>query len=376
MHTRLFLLLGSAAVCGGLLCGCSRQKASSENASTQPVEPKSAVFKMTHAFIIKPPEGATEIRAWLAMPQRDDPAQTVADFKVESSYPYKIVRDDQGNEYVYVEILAPSDAEIPVTQTFTITRQEVRSEADPENTQPLTAAEREQFAADLAPNTYVIIDDRIRSLAAGITGDEKNPVRAARLIYDWMLENIEYWVKDPANLAASSMGSTEHCLTTKTGNCTDFHSLWASLARASGIPTRIVYGSLAKPSLDGADHDQSYHCWPEFYAPQIGWIAHDVAVADIYHGEFSLNEANSSKVELTTAFGYQGPDAELVDYYFGNLDERRVVWNRGRDLNMLNPPQSGGPINAMPKAHVEVDGEPWNDPANWTRTLTYTEVKS
>ncbi len=331
---------------------------------------------MTHAFTIKVPEGAKEIRAWLAMPQRDDPAQSIADFKVESSFPHKIVRDDQGNEFVYVEILAPSAAEIPLTETFTITRTEVCSEADPEKTRPLTEAEREQFAADLAPNTYVIIDERIRNLAAEITGDEKNPVRAARLIYDWMLDNIEYWVKDPANLAASPMGSTEHCLTTRTGNCTDFHSLWASLARASGIPTRIVYGSLAKPSLDGTAQDQSYHCWPEFHAPQIGWIAHDVAVADIYHGEYPLDDANSSKVELTTAFGYQGPDEKMVEYYFGNLDERRVVWNRGRDLNMLNPPQAGGPINAMPKAYVEVDGQPWNAAENWTRTLTYTEVKS
>jgi hypothetical protein len=59
-----------------------------------------------------------------------------------------------------------------------------------------------------------------------------------------------------------------------------------------------------------------------------------------------------------------------VDYYFGNVDERRVVWSIGCDL-MMQPPQESGPVNALAKAHVEIDGKPH---ADWTREFTYREI--
>jgi transglutaminase-like putative cysteine protease len=192
----------------------------------------------------------------------------------------------------------------------------------------------------------------------------------ARKIYNWTLDNIDYWVKDPDHLKASPVGSTEYCLRTKTGNCTDFHSLYASLSQSVGIPTRIIYGSLLKPTLNGMDVDASYHCWVEVYAPNLNWLTLDVAVADIYVDGVTTNEKNRKLIELTTATGYQGPNQETVDYYFGNLDERRVVWSVGRDLRM-DPPQEAGPVNALPKMYVEVDGKEYTD---WTRKFTYKEV--
>ena len=75
-------------------------------------------------------------------------------------------------------------------------------------------------------------------------------------------------------------------------------------------------------------------------------------------------------MELTTATGYKGLDPSKVDYYFGNLDERRVTWSTGRDL-ILQPPQEDGPVNALTKIYVEIDGKQSTD---WTRELTYTEV--
>jgi transglutaminase-like putative cysteine protease len=137
------------------------------------------------------------------------------------------------------------------------------------------------------------------------------------------------------------------------------------MARSVGIPSRMVYGSIPKPTLDGVDKDQSYHCWPEFYAEGIGWVPHDVAVADLYVDEFPIDATNKDSVELTTALGYKGVDPKMVDYYFGNIDERRVTWARGRDHVLEG---ASGPINAMPKAHVEIDGQP---SAEWTRKLTY-----
>src|SRR5262249_58132799 len=164
-------------------------------------------------------------------------------------------------------------------------------------------ADRAKFAPYLAANKHVEINDEIRQLAHEIVGEETNPVLAARKLYDWTLLNVEYWVKDPKNKKASPVGSTTYCLTFRTGNCTDFESLWASLARAKGIPTQIVYGSFLKPDLRARDEDQSYHCWAEFYAPGIGWIHHDVAVADLYHGDFPVTPAHERLPKLTAAAG-------------------------------------------------------------------------
>jgi hypothetical protein len=60
----------------------------------------------------------------------------------------------------------------------------------------LTEADRATFAPYLAANTHVVIDEEIRQLARGIVGQETNPVLAARKLYDWVLHNVDYWVKE------------------------------------------------------------------------------------------------------------------------------------------------------------------------------------
>ena len=60
--------------------------------------------------------------------------------------------------------------------------------------------------------------------------------------------------------------------------------------------------------------------------------------------------------------------------YIGNLDEQRVTWSRGRDL-ILSPKPSAGPVNALAKAYVEIDGKPLAEKEGWARKLTFREVK-
>jgi len=330
--------------------------------------PGAATFDVRHELTVAVPEGARNVRIWFTEPQRDA-AQSVRGLKVDAPTSHRQVTDSTGNSYLFFDLDRPQPGEFDVVTTFTLTRREVHSGVDASKSRPYTATDLRGMESYLEPTRYAGIDDRIRAQAREIVGDENNPVRAARSIYDWVLEHTQYWVKDPSRWKASTTGDTNYCLESGTGNCTDFHSLYMSLARASGIPTRITYGSLFKGPLNGADKDQSYHCWIEFWAPGFGWVPLDVAVADIFVGDFSLDERNEEKVQLTVADGYHGADAALVDFYFGNLDNRRVTWSRGRDL-MLSPRQAGGPVNAMPKAYVEIDGRPSTD---FTRKLTYSE---
>ncbi len=334
---------------------------------------KQGAFALRNELTVNVPEGAKKVRVWFAIPQDNDPAQQVSDLRVEAPYPHRIERDSEGSKVLYLEAQNPKEKEFKVLTTFVVKRSEVRVSVDPAKAKPITDADRARFAKYLQPNKHVEIDDQIRKLADQVVGNETNPVRAARKLYDWTLEYVEYWVKDPKNKKASPVGSTSYCLTFRTGNCTDFESLWTSLARAKGIPTQIVYGSFLKPELRGQDQDQSYHCWAEFYAPGIGWIPHDVSVADLYAGDYPVNADNEKLVRLTTADGTFGFDPVRVNYYFGNLDERRVVWSRNRDL-IMNPKQDGDPVNALPKAYVEVDGKEHPERTGWVRKLTYREL--
>jgi len=331
--------------------------------------PKQASFEVKNDFKVQVPKGAKTVRLWFAVPQ-EDAASAVRDLNVTADFPVHYYRDDWGNRVGYAEVNA-GDSPIHLTEQFALTRTEIRNNIDAAKTRPLTNAERAALSAYLQPSTHVIVNDKIKALSASIVGGETNPILAARKIYDWTLVNVDYWVKDPEHLKASPVGSTEYCLNTKTGNCTDFHSLFASLSMAAGIPTRMVYGSLLKPTLNGVQIDGSYHCWIQFFAPNYGWVPLDVSLANIYGKEFPLTEKNKKLVELTTATGYKGLDPSKIDYYFGNLDERRVTWSTGRDL-ILQPPQNDGPVNALTKIYVEIDGK---QSADWTREFTYTEGK-
>jgi transglutaminase-like putative cysteine protease len=337
--------------------------------SSQSAPVKHAAFHINNVLTIKVPKGAKTVRVWFAVPQ-EDAYSTVRDFTVTSGYAVRYDRDSWGNRVGYVDISNPRDEQVILKEEFDLMRTEVRNTFSAADTRPLTDQERRALAAYLQPATNVVINDDIRKLAASITGGETNPVLAARKLYDWTYKNVNYWVKDPDHLKASPVGSTEYCLRTKTGNCTDFHSLFASLAIASGIPTRMVYGSLLKPTLNGMDVDASYHCWIQFFAPRLGWLPLDASLANIYAEDIPLNDKNRKLVELTTSTGYHGADKDKVAYYFGNLDERRLVWSIGRDLTM-QPPQDDGPVNSLPKMYVEIDGKQSTD---WTRQFTYKEL--
>jgi transglutaminase-like putative cysteine protease len=334
---------------------------------------KQADFSVKNQVELTVPPGAQEVRVWMALPQ-EDALQKVSNLHVDSPYPWQITKDSEGNRVLFVEAKSPKEGTYPITTTFDLTRKEDRHEITPDKTRPLNDAEKQRFAAELSGNANVVLSPEVRDLSAKIVGGEKNPILASQKLYDWTLKNVDYWVKTPATKKASPVGSSEYCLSTRTGNCTDFHSLYAALSRSAGIPTRMLYGSFFKKELDGKDVDQSYHCWVEFYAPEVGWIPLDVAVADIFVGDFNVTPENDELVRRTTAAGYTGPDPAMVDYYFGNVEERRVLWSVGRDIE-LDPKPAGGAVNALPKAYVEIDGKAAAEKTAWKRKMTYTELK-
>lgn len=115
-------------------------------------------------------------------------------------------------------------------------------------------------------------DPQIVALAKEIVTGEKDKLKAARLIYEWVYKNIE-------KVPTITIPMATEVLKTKRGDCNEHTTLYAALARAAGIPTRIALGLTHK---DGFFY---YHAWPEIFVKQ--WIAVDPTL-----GQFPADAAH------------------------------------------------------------------------------------
>ncbi len=329
--------------------------------------PRQATFHVKNTFTVKVPKGTQRVRVWFAVPQEDS-ASVIRNLSVTADGSVQYEVDSWGNRVGYLDLRAPTAEKIAVREEFDLVRSEIRNQIDPKATRALFDWERVALSRYLQPTTHVVITDRIKALSTSIVGGETNPVLASRKIYDWPLQNVDYWVKDPDRLKASPVGSTEYCLLSKTGNCTDFHSLFASLAMAVADADRLRVA--AQAHLERRAGGRQLSLLDPILRSQIGLAAARRFAGEHLRQAFSPHRQEQEVGGVDDRHRLPGPDASKVDYYFGNLDERRVVWSVGRDL-VMQPPQEDGPVNALTKAYVEVDGKQNSD---WTRELVYREV--
>jgi len=177
----------------------------------------------------------------------------------------------------------------------------------------------------LEANRLVTISPRVKMTAEEITNGKTTTMDKARAIYDYVFKNVSY----DKTIPGWGNGDTERVCLLKAGNCTDFHSLFISLARASGIPAKFVMGvPLANNKREG--EISGYHCWAEFYDEGFGWVPVDISEA----------WKNKAKQE----------------YYFGTIGADRLELSVGRDI-VLEPDANAEPLNYFLYPYVEVDGK-------------------
>jgi transglutaminase-like putative cysteine protease len=291
--------------------------------------PPSRTFVFIYQATLKDfPAGARRVRVWIPRPVTDA-HQTVVLKKVNAPTQLRELREPAfGNHLLYGELLHPPAGPVEFALEYEVTRREY-SRGDYESLAKSPrgdAAPPQNLAPFLKADRLVPIDGRIKELADENTRGKQGTVEQAYALYDLVFHTVRY---DKSGTGWGRGDSLWVC-DSKHGNCTDFHSLFISLARAKGIPARFEIG-FPLPSGDEGTIP-GYHCWAEFYVSGKGWVPVDISEA--------------------------WKDPKKHDYFFGALDANRVQFTVGRDLT-LEPKQDGGPLNYFIYPYVEVDGRPF-----------------
>ncbi|MCK6439831.1 MAG: transglutaminase domain-containing protein [Planctomycetes bacterium] len=356
---RIYLAL-CLAIIGILIASCSAQGAAYDHVIGPDGVRDDHVFNVRHDVKISVPKGAKSIDAWIPKPIAGEFGQGADSFRIECAHATDDVKDDNGNAFIHLRVDDPTEESITVSLHYQLTRREVTTGAVQGLTRPLDDFEKLDHARWLAPSGHSPLTDRLRGGAHAITAAERNPVKAANAIYHWVVTNAKHSMKRPAMLKASGRGDANHAFDHLCGDTNDIAALYAGLLRASGIPTREVYGVLVK------DGRAAFHTWVEFFAPEVGWIPADPVLANLHNGG-----ADPEACERIARYNPDGNDGTRADYksvtyYFGNLDSRRIALCRGRDLKL-----GGETVNCIASgAHIVIDGAAREDDKLWTGELT------
>lgn len=144
---------------------------------------------------------------------------------------------------------------------------------------------------------HIVKSPLIEKTAKEICGDETNPIKKARLIYDYVTENLRYSYMREYLLFENIPA---FALTSFLGDCGVMALLFISLCRAVDIPAGWQSGLSVLPFR------VSSHDWATFFLYPYGQL-----YADLSGGEDAVEK---------------GDDVRR-DHYFGNLDPFRMIAN-------------------------------------------------
>jgi transglutaminase-like putative cysteine protease len=289
-------------------------------------------FTFHYGFTAKNLPAGERVRIWFPM-AHSDAYQEVKVLSATGDLPLKKAHESRfGNEIYYAETAKAKAAELHFEVVYDVLRHQrlTLGTAAPHLAEvQLNVRERKE---DLAPDTLVPVTGLPAELAVKVTAGKSTQLEKARAIYDYVFDNMKY---DKTG-TGWGRGDTLYACDVKKGNCTDFHSLFISMARSQGIPARFEIGFPLPPDRHAADI-AGYHCWAEFFEPTHGWVPVDISE------------------------GWKHPDKK--DYFFGAHDDNRVQFSLGRDL-VLNPKQDGDPLNYFVYPYVEVGGKAYPNVSN------------
>jgi transglutaminase-like putative cysteine protease len=299
-----------------------------------PAPAASRSFEFTYTVTVPAlPAASAPLRVWIPLPDHDA-YQIISDLSIEAPVAHTVEQHaEYGNEFaVFVVNAQEASAPFDIVLHFQATRYEHRvalitnaSASSAANGKPVDPESKLMLARWLQPDRLVPTNGVIAQLAQENTAGVTDTLDKAHKIYEYVVSTMRY---DKTG-DGWGHGDAVWACTAKRGNCTDFHSLFIGMMRASGIPARFEIG-FPLPADKTAGDISGYHCWAEFYVEGRGWFPVDASEA------------------------WKHPDKR--EYFFGAHDVNRIQFTTGRDLR-LDEAQKGGPLNYFIYPYAELDGK-------------------
>ncbi|WP_439257743.1 transglutaminase-like domain-containing protein [Lonepinella sp. BR2271] len=320
-------------------------------------------YEMTQTYQVNVPQGSKgETNLWVPLPFNSD-YQNVLSIEFEGNFKQAYITEN--NQYGAKTLYANWDekAEKRDLTVKLLVQTQDREPMVQGLLKDYQAPEKIEYSVDvqqyLKPTQHIKIDGVVKAFADKIVGQETNPLKQAKLIHDWIVNNME---RDNSVLGCGD-GDVEKMLTTGVlkGKCTDINSVFVALARATGIPAREIFGirlgqavkmgEYSKSAFGGAkdkvaNENGGQHCRAEFYLAGFGWVP--------------VDSADVAKYRLTEKKAVDDKNTQAVaNYLFGNWEANWIGFNHARDFNLYPTPELA-PINNFGYPYAEVGGDPLN----------------
>ena len=211
--------------------------------------------------------------------------------------PRHIARESAPQRTAYFEETLHENAPFTVSSSYVQTLYYCDPVNDP-SPQVLYPDAKAPVRDDLEPQApHILFTPYLTSLCKELIGDEIVPVRQAKRFYDFITGKVLYSYVRPYQLIENG---AEYPAVNLRGDCGLQALLFIALCRMAGIPARWQSGLYAAPGEEGS------HDWAWFYTEAWGWLPADPSFGGA---------------------GRRGGNEERREFYFGNLDPYRAVFN-------------------------------------------------
>ncbi len=224
---------------------------------------KSRHFELNYSFTVRITDPGKPLDIWFPMAQSDQ-FQQVKVLSKSGDLKLKETTDPEyGNKMFYTHTDQATQPEYHFTVKYDVVRLEHVAEVSLKH--PASDKSLQRF---LQADKLVPITGKPAELAAAQVKPGMSDLDKGRAFYDYTFSTMRY---DKTG-TGWGRGDTLWACDAKHGNCTDFHSVFISMARSQKIPARFEMG-LSLPEGQNAGQIAGYHCWAEFYTPRTGLVS-------------------------------------------------------------------------------------------------------
>ncbi len=330
-------------------------------------------FKVIADFDIKYDDKSFPAKLWVPLPYNDD-YQKLKSLKFSGNYDdSNINSDNKDDAKILFASWKKSDkkkllhVEMEIETTYASVPLKYIKKASAKNL-PIP----NNVKKFLESSSHIPTNGKIKEIADKLTRGVSDRFHKVKIIYDWVTKTT---FRDP-KVIGCGVGDAGKMVKSGYfgGKCTDISSLFVALTRASGVPSRDVFGirlglsyfskALGKADKNGFANISTWqHCRAQYYIPGIGWIPTD--------------PADITKLELVERLKYDDKKTkELRAKYINSWEMNWVGFNWGRDF-VLSPKPEQFPINMLGYPYGEVGGDVLNyySPRAFAYKITSQEIK-